>query len=250
MEGQGQQSAQTQAAPVVNQTTQTQATPVATNTQTQGTPVVNQNPQTQVAPVNQNSQTQVTDDQGFTNFLDNPNDPNQDNIQDNIQDNNQDVDPDDIVPDEYDFSTLDLSNVKNLTDNDKAYVSALGKELNLTNRQAKGLLEKGGKLFLEQQKAYMANQVKAWTQEVVNDPDLGGANVNRTKQNAYKALKTYGSPEFYNLLNATGLASHKEVIKFLNNIGSSLNNDQTIAGDQVAPKPVVTKFYENSPELV
>lgn len=66
----------------------------------------------------------------------------------------------------------------------------------------------------------------------MNDAEIGQNNLNITRENCQKALARYGNDELNTLLEATGLGANPTVIKFLNNIGKSISNDQNFIGGE------------------
>lgn len=109
------------------------------------------------------------------------------------------------------------------------------KELNLTNEQANKLVPLVAKIAQSQQDA--ANSAilaqvqadrKAWLDEAKADPEIGGANYDKTIVTAASALDKLGlvkgSP-FRNLLDESGLGNHPEMIRAFKKVGEAIGED-------------------------
>jgi hypothetical protein len=64
-------------------------------------------------------------------------------------------------------------------------------------------------------------QVSAWENEIRGDPEIGGANLEKSLEVARSVLKDYGGPELTELLEA-GIGSHPAMVKSLVRIGKAL----------------------------
>lgn len=143
-------------------------------------------------------------------------------------------DPDDQIPSEYNFDGME-GDVE-YTDADKGLVSDLGKELKLTNRQAKELLRKGGAVLNKYRTEAVTKQVNAWSNQIRNDEELGRGHFEETKKNCSLALKHYGSKSLEKLLHESKLGNHPDVVRFFNAIGRDLREESSFAQSQVPAK--------------
>lgn len=161
-------------------------------------------------------------------------------------------DPDDQIPTEYSFDGVSGDVV--YTDEDKSLVSDLGKELKLTNRQAKTLLQKGGAVISKYRNAAVEKQLKVWSREIYEDEQLGKEHFSDTKKNCSLALKHYGSDALKKLLLDSKLGNHPDVIRFFNAIGQDLREESSFAQGQApvkkkSPTAFLDELYANSPSL-
>ncbi len=120
------------------------------------------------------------------------------------------------------------------------------KELGLTNEQADKLMPVAVKLAeriqTQGQQAIMAEVVaqrKAWAEETMADPDIGGAKWKETEALSAKALDALGyakgSP-FRSFLTDSGLGNHPEMIRAMRKIGELVSEDgDFVRADAGAP---------------
>lgn len=76
-----------------------------------------------------------------------------------------------------------------------------------------------------------------WQNEVKNDKDLGGANLQPTLDSIAKLVETYGSPELVEVMNITGAGNNIHVIRFVNAIAKKLNEGGPISPGAPASVP-------------
>lgn len=120
------------------------------------------------------------------------------------------------------------------------HVTALevwAKEQGLSAKQAQAQLERDNASALakvESDKAELAAKVEGWKNDVVADPELGGANLPRTAKRTKEALARHDkNGELTQLLEASGLGQLKPVVRFLESIGAGYESDTL-----VKPPPV------------
>lgn len=157
------------------------------------------------------------------------------------------------VPESYDFEGIDLKDNAYITQ-DREMVSTLGKELGLTNDQARKLLEKGSDVLNNNLAQKVQQNVKSWLAQVNADPQIGGANLAQTKLNVSRVIKKYDVDGAYEILKRSGIGAHPAVLKLFNNIGQALGEEHKFvnsAGTIPAPrkKNPYRAIYNNSPEL-
>ncbi|MDR1397387.1 MAG: hypothetical protein LBJ14_06615 [Desulfarculales bacterium] len=73
-------------------------------------------------------------------------------------------------------------------------------------------------------------QYEAWRQEILKDPLLGGANLEKTRTNLARAVSEFGSDELKQLINDSGLGFHPEFVRFVNKVGLALAEPRGIKG--------------------
>lgn len=112
---------------------------------------------------------------------------------------------------------------------------AVARELNLTQEQAQGLvnlqnqlmakLDSGRSEYLEQ---VLTEQRNRWADEVKNDPELGGANFEKTREVCGKAMQAFGSDDLRILLNESGIGNNPAIVKMFHQIGTALQEDRLV----------------------
>jgi hypothetical protein len=128
-------------------------------------------------------------------------------------------------------------------------VKTFAKDYGLSNEAAQAVLS-NQESFLDQiQKAeadsYEA-EIKQWREEVINDKNLGGANLAKTAESAKKAVSRFGDESFIKILNETGLGDNISFVRFLSNIGQMMSDDSLVTSKgQMAQKSVEELFYGN-----
>lgn len=79
-------------------------------------------------------------------------------------------------------------------------------------------------------------KIEAWRQEVVNDPELGGDNLQQTSEYAKSVVKRFGNDDLIEMMDQTGIGNNKEVVRFLSEIGKAMANDQFESGQTTGPQ--------------
>lgn len=116
----------------------------------------------------------------------------------------------------------------------------IAKEANLTNEQAQKFAELGSKLsgkIAMQQAQKQAEQVEQWRAESLADKEFGGDKLDANLAVAKTALDTFASPQLVELLNASGLGNHPEVIRAFFKVGKAISPDSgLVRGNAPAPQ--------------
>lgn len=113
--------------------------------------------------------------------------------------------------------------------------------------------EKAQAIFAEQASAlaaHAAKQRETWLKEAVAHPELGGSKLDESVAIANAALSRFASPKLIELLRATSLDVHPEMLAFVHAVGKAVSPDgRFVTG---APKPAVrdraASFYANMPK--
>lgn len=128
------------------------------------------------------------------------------------------------------------------------------RELKLTNEQAdkltpiaaglvKKTMERAEKAITDRAIA----QRKEWADAFQSDPDIGGANKDRTLGDAARAFDHYGLKKgegLRQLLDESGLGNHPDVIRFVARVGRDLDEGSFERGSAAAtPKAPEQKMY-------
>lgn len=107
----------------------------------------------------------------------------------------------------------------------------LAKELNISQSAAQKLIDLQGQLYSKQAEAMQAavtEQSQRWESEIRNDPELGGANFEKTAETAVKVIQSFGDPALTSLLNDSGLGNHPALVKFCHRIGQAISEDRLV----------------------
>lgn len=127
--------------------------------------------------------------------------------------------------------------------------TAIAKELNLTQEQAQKLAEIGGKIALKAngptEKEIVDKAKATWGAEAQADKEIGGDKFVENLGIAKKALDTFGSVEFKNILGDSGFCNHPEMVRFLYKIGKNISEDNVlVTGNRTAsPQNHADKLY-------
>ncbi len=132
------------------------------------------------------------------------------------------------APDKYEFTPPEGTQV------DAAYqekFEGIARELNLTQEQASKLYALGGEMAQAQQAAFqnaLTEQSVKWVEATRTDKEIGGDKFDASVANARKALATYATPELRELLEATRVGDHPEIIRLFNRIGQTISDDTIV----------------------
>lgn len=115
----------------------------------------------------------------------------------------------------------------------------IAKELGIPQEAAQKLIDL--QASLETKRSAAAEQAQAaqkqqWADQVKADPELGGANFDKTVETAIKAVEQYGTPELRDLLSETGLGNHPLMVQFCHRIGKAMSEDNLVMGGSQATK--------------
>jgi hypothetical protein len=113
-----------------------------------------------------------------------------------------------------------------------AEFTEIAKELKLDQAAAQKLADVGAKMVQRQVEAH-AKLVESWAEQVKTDNEIGGDKLAENLGVARKALEAFGTPELRDVLNATGLGNHPEVIRAFYKVGKAISEDRFVGG---APK--------------
>ena len=103
------------------------------------------------------------------------------------------------------------------------------KENNLTQEQA----QRGVDMVAQMKQAEMnqwVEQQKSWVDDAKSDTEFGGDKFDQSISVAVKARDSFGTPEFNEMLDSSGLGNHPEMIRFLSRVGKQISEDGVIVG--------------------
>lgn len=141
------------------------------------------------------------------------------------------------------------------------------KDLKLTNDQANkltALMPKIHDRFRQQQNDDFAVIRADWKKQAVEDPDIGGKNLDESRRLAAKALDHFGARseikeidgrkvetnEFRRILNETGIGEHPAVLRMFRDIGSALSEDNNFIRNTSEVKQDLSREQKNYPNDV
>lgn len=133
------------------------------------------------------------------------------------------------VPESYD---LKMPEGVELDQAAAAEFTAIAKELKLDQAAAQKLADVGAKMAQRQVEAH-AKLVESWAEQVKTDNEIGGDKLAENLGVARKALEAFGTPGLRDVLNATGLGNHPEIIRAFYKVGKAISEDRFVGG---APK--------------
>lgn len=113
---------------------------------------------------------------------------------------------------------------------------AIAKELKLDQASAQKVADIGAKMAQRQAESHV-KLVETWVEQVKVDKEIGGDKLQENLAVAKKALETFGTPELRDVLNASGLGNHPEVIRAFYKAGKAISEDRFVQG---APAAAVT----------
>jgi len=119
-----------------------------------------------------------------------------------------------------------------IAETDLTEFNTIAKELDLNQDQAQRLVDyqsQRTEAANEKQATALADairkQAEDWTNELKNDPDFGGDNLDKNVGLAVKVTNKFGSPELKAVLDSSGMGNNPELIKMFNKIGKAFAED-------------------------
>ena len=73
-------------------------------------------------------------------------------------------------------------------------------------------------------------QQKSWVDTAKQDAEYGGEKFEENIAVAVKARDSFGTSEFNEMLDSSGLGNHPEMIRFLNRVGKAISEDSVVVG--------------------
>lgn len=126
---------------------------------------------------------------------------------------------------------------------------ALAKELGLSQEAAQKLVERDSGLMSsahERNMAKVRENTEQWAKDAQADKEIGGNNFQSSVTDAKTALDKFGTPEFKNLLNQSGVGNHPELIRLLSRVGKAMREDKMVTTSSQparAQKSFAEAFY-------
>jgi len=136
-------------------------------------------------------------------------------------------------------SYADFTIPEGFTHNETSLAEASGifKEIGLTQEQAQRLID----FDVKHKQADQDSSLEAWTKTMdewrdqsASDKEFGGANFEVNIALAKKGRDAFGSEDFNQMLDVTGIGNHPEMVRFLVNIGKAVSEDNILQGSSSA----------------
>lgn len=152
------------------------------------------------------------------------------------------------IPEKYEFKGAEGEVISEL---DVQAYSNVAKELGLSQEQAQKFFDISRKEITETLVQKVKTQSDLWYKEVLNDPEIGGAKFETTKQNIGKVMAKFGNSELRALFDSSGMGNNPIILKFINKIGEAIGEDNNfINGNTPAREPtkeeILKSVYSNS----
>lgn len=103
----------------------------------------------------------------------------------------------------------------------------VAKELNLTQDQAQKVADLAAQMR-QRDVETIVNLRAEWVDQTKADKEIGGDKLDANLATAKKAIDAYGSPQFIQLLNESGLGNHPEVVRFMAKAGRDVSEDRVV----------------------
>jgi len=131
------------------------------------------------------------------------------------------------APEEY--GTFDLPDDFDMNQDTLAEYHTFAKENNLTQEQA----QRGVDMVAQMKQAEMqqwVEQQKSWVEDAKADAEYGNDKFDESISVAVKARDSFGTSEFNEMLDSSGLGNHPEMIRFLHRVGKAISENSVIVG--------------------
>lgn len=152
------------------------------------------------------------------------------------------------VPEKYELKTPEGSK---LSAQEVEKIAAFSKERGFSAEQAQALVERESELKDSFEKAsleQLANATTEWLETAKTDKEIGGEEFPKSAELAKRVVTRFGTPEFKEELERTGLGNHPELVRVFVRIGKAMSDDQLVLpGSQTKQQvDVAEKFYGGS----
>jgi len=131
------------------------------------------------------------------------------------------------APEEY--TTFDLPENFDMNNDTLAEYHTFAKENGLTQEQA----QRGVDMVAQMKEAEMnqwVEQQKSWVEQAKADTEYGNDKFDESISVAVKARDSFGTSEFNEMLDSSGLGNHPEMIRFLHRVGKAISEDSVVVG--------------------
>ncbi|WP_051919481.1 hypothetical protein [Basilea psittacipulmonis] len=147
------------------------------------------------------------------------------------------------VPEKYEFKPVEGNEVAPEV---LEHFSGVAKELGLSQDKAQLVLDRMAPMLHARQQEQIAQVHQDWANQSKADKEFGGEYLQENLSYAKRAIDAFGTPEFKELLNASGIGNHPEVIRFCVRAGRRLAEDKMVQGGTSTNQAKRIAFYDNS----
>lgn len=153
------------------------------------------------------------------------------------------------------YADFELPEGVTLSADQDGEIKALAKEFNLPQDKAQKLAESLIKQARSAETAIQErfNQGKQdWINATRNDKEIGGDKLDESLSAAKRALESFGTPELRQILDASGLGNHPDMIRAFARVGAAISEDRLVTGGTATSNPAarpadVMYGYMNKP---
>jgi hypothetical protein len=125
------------------------------------------------------------------------------------------------------YSDFEVPEDYGINDDSLTDYTSWAKENNLSQDQAQAGVNMVTKMQEAQVEKWVEQQ-KAWVDDAKKDAEIGGEKFDQNVSVAVKARDSFGTSEFSEMLDSSGLGNHPEMIRFLNRVGKAISEDKVI----------------------
>lgn len=132
-----------------------------------------------------------------------------------------------VVPEKYEFAAPEGQ------DFSPAFLEAystVAKEIGLPQDKAQAIIDKVAPVLEKQQAEQIEKVHEEWKESTRTDKEFGGDKLMENLAVAKTALEAFGTPALKEMLNATGIGNHPELIRFFYKAGKALSEDGVLTG--------------------
>lgn len=156
-----------------------------------------------------------------------------------------------LVPEKYELklaagALLDQTRVDD--------IAAYAKQNGLSQEQAQGLLDREQSAvasFAQNQQTQIKQTTDAWLESVKSDKEIGGDKFNENVEMAKRVITKFGTDDFKQQLDKTGLGNHPELIRVFSRVGKAMSEDQLVlpgAKTKAPAKDLADRIYPTTKE--
>jgi len=131
------------------------------------------------------------------------------------------------APEEY--GTFDLPDDFDMNQDTLAEYHTFAKENNLTQEQAQRGVDMVAKMKQAEMQQWVEQQ-KSWVEDAKADAEFGNDKFDESIAVAVKARDSFGTSEFNEMLDSSGLGNHPEMIRFLHRVGKAISENSVVVG--------------------
>lgn len=133
------------------------------------------------------------------------------------------------------YSDFEIPESFEINDQTLSEYQQWAKENNLSQDQAQAGVNMVTRMR-EAEVAHWVEQQKTWVEQAKSDNEFGGDKFDENVSIAVKARDSFGTPEFSEMLDTSGLGNHPEMIRFLNRVGKAISEDSVVVSSANASR--------------